>query len=308
MSDQPTISVVVPCYNAEATLAATLDSVLAQDVDLEVIVVDDGSTDGSRAVLGGFGDRITTVLGPNRGASEARNSGIALARGSWIQFLDADDLINPGSLEHRLRDGLVGDVVICDWQEFSEADGGIVDGRSRSVDDDGLAVDPELAVAAGVWAPPAAVLYRRAVVDKIGGFRPDLPVIQDARYLFDAAHQGAQFVHSHHLGARYRVLEGSLSRRHPGQFWADVLLNGRQIENLWRTAQTLDAKREGAVRSIYDTAARGLLAARDKRFFEAEQALRQVGGGSRTVRTAGLLARGLGLANAHRVLSLFARA
>src|SRR5712692_4310322 len=70
---------------------------------------------------------------------------------------------------------------------------------------------------------------RRSLVEKIGGFREDLPVIQDARFLSDATYHGASFVHSPHLGARYRISLQGLSRRDPARFWRDVLLSGRQI-------------------------------------------------------------------------------
>ena len=69
-------------------------------------------------------------------------------------------------------------------------------------------------------------MYRRSLVEKIGGFREDLPVIQDARFLFDAAYHGARFAHSAHVGARYRISPQSLSRRDPARFWRDALLNG----------------------------------------------------------------------------------
>ena len=109
-------------------------------------------------------------------------------------------------------------------------------GPVRSVDVEALAADPEVACATRFWAPPAALMYRRSLVDKIGGFRPDLPVIQDARFLFDAASHGAGFARSPHVGAFYRVRPQSLSRRDPARFWRDVLLNGTQIEALWRRA------------------------------------------------------------------------
>jgi glycosyltransferase involved in cell wall biosynthesis len=91
---------VVPCYNAERWLEACLDSALSQTWPaVEVVVVDDGSSDRSVEVARGFGDRIVLVTGPNAGASAARNRGIAIARGRWIQLLDADDLLLPRKIE-----------------------------------------------------------------------------------------------------------------------------------------------------------------------------------------------------------------
>jgi glycosyltransferase involved in cell wall biosynthesis len=87
------VSVVIPTYNDEATIAATLESVFAQRFDgaFEVIVVNDGSTDGTRAVVEKFGERIRIIDQENAGAAAARNAGIAAAAGEYVAFLDADD-------------------------------------------------------------------------------------------------------------------------------------------------------------------------------------------------------------------------
>jgi glycosyltransferase involved in cell wall biosynthesis len=94
-----TYSVVIPAFNAERYLGEAIASAMAQTLPpLEVLVVDDGSTDGSRAVAEGFGGRVRVLSGPNAGPSAARNRGVGEARGSWIAFLDADDLFEPGYL------------------------------------------------------------------------------------------------------------------------------------------------------------------------------------------------------------------
>ena len=87
------VSVVIPTYNDEATIAGTLESVFAQRFDgsFEVIVVNDGSTDGTRALLEKFGERIRVIDQENAGAAAARNAGIAAASGEYIALLDADD-------------------------------------------------------------------------------------------------------------------------------------------------------------------------------------------------------------------------
>ncbi|WP_236638622.1 glycosyltransferase family 2 protein [Mangrovicoccus ximenensis] len=96
----PEASIVVPAYNAAATLRETLESLLAQThPDFEIVVVDDGSTDCSAAIARSFGDRrIRLVQQRNRGLAGARNSGIAAARGRYVGFCDADDLWRPGKL------------------------------------------------------------------------------------------------------------------------------------------------------------------------------------------------------------------
>ena len=218
------MSVVIPCFDTSATLGAAIESAIEQrGYEVETIVVDDGSTDNSLEIARSFEPRVRVLTGPNRGVSAARNRGIAATASEWIVFLDADDLLVPGTLRRRLEtaEATGADVVVCDWQEFSDCGDGVVDGAVRSVDLAALEADAEIGCATHVWATTAALMYRRSLVEKIGGFREDLPVIQDARFLFDAAYHGARFAHSPHLGARHRLSPQSLSRRDPARFWRD---------------------------------------------------------------------------------------
>jgi glycosyltransferase involved in cell wall biosynthesis len=94
-----TYSVVIPVYNAGRTLGGAIESALAQTLPpMEILVVDDGSTDSSLAVAEAFAGRIRLFSGPNAGPSAARNRGVREARGEWVAFLDADDLWEPGYL------------------------------------------------------------------------------------------------------------------------------------------------------------------------------------------------------------------
>jgi glycosyltransferase involved in cell wall biosynthesis len=304
-SPSPAVAAIVPCHNARATLAATLESVLAQSSVGEIIVVDDGSSDGSLALARSFAPRVRVLTGPNRGVSAARNRGVAETTAEWIQFVDADDLLTPGTVAQRLGTALSreADVVICDWEEMDTDGHPLAGAPCRAVDWLALANDPELATATDVWAPPAAILYRRSLVERIGGFRTDLPVAEDARFLFDAATHGARFVPGRHVGARYRVTAGSLSRRDPVLFWQCVLRNGRQIEARWRELGMLGEARRAAVRGIYNHAARGLFKAAHPAYFDAVEAMRRMGLPlPRHSRVATPLARCVGLGAARLLL------
>jgi glycosyltransferase involved in cell wall biosynthesis len=99
----PRVSVVIPTYNCAPWLRESLDSVLAQTVgDLEVVVVDDGSTDETSTILESYSPRVEVVRGDHGGLSAARNLGLTRARGEWIAFHDADDVALPDRLEFQL--------------------------------------------------------------------------------------------------------------------------------------------------------------------------------------------------------------
>lgn len=116
------ISVVIPLYNKEASIAQSLKSVLSQEYDdFEVVIVDDGSTDGSVGVVEAINDsRIRLIKQENGGPSKARNTGVKNAKGEWILFLDADDEMLPEAIEffakkiqkHNDVDMFLGEVVI----------------------------------------------------------------------------------------------------------------------------------------------------------------------------------------------------
>ncbi len=96
------ISIIIPLYNKELIIERTVRSVLSQSLaEFELIIVDDGSTDGSASVVSGIHDnRIRLFHQKNGGPSKARNTGTRAAHGDWIMFLDADDELMPGALEH----------------------------------------------------------------------------------------------------------------------------------------------------------------------------------------------------------------
>ncbi len=101
----PLVSIIIPIYNAELFLAETIASTLKQShQNIELILVDDGSKDDSYAIAKRFkNDKIKVVKQANKGASAARNHGLALAKGEYVQFLDADDFLHPKKIEYQLN-------------------------------------------------------------------------------------------------------------------------------------------------------------------------------------------------------------
>ena len=98
------VSVVIPAYNSARTLGETLESILSQTiVPRQIIVIDDGSKDGTGDVARGFGEVITYRRQENAGPSAARNHGLRLASEPWIAFIDADDVWHPRKIELQMR-------------------------------------------------------------------------------------------------------------------------------------------------------------------------------------------------------------
>lgn len=261
------VSVVIPCYNGERFLEGTIRSVLAQTFrDFELILIDDGSSDRTREIIRVFAEdlegsvSIRYAFGPNRGASAARNRGTEMAQGAFIQYLDADDLLRPTALEKRV-DALQStgaDVAYSDWKRWMEKRDGTFLGMSvvqRTLED--VHPDPEIATFTSFWAPPAALLYRRHIVTCIGSWNLDLPVIQDARFLQDAARCGARFVHVPEVLADYREHRStSLSKRDRAAFKRDIFVNAVQTESHWRANGGLSPARIEALGEVYRHCAR----------------------------------------------------
>jgi glycosyltransferase involved in cell wall biosynthesis len=173
------ISVIIAVLNGEKFIASAIQSVLSQitgDRRVEIVVVDDGSSDRTAEIASRF-EHVTVISTPNRGQSEARNTGIASATGDYLVFLDHDDLLTPGSL--RLNAGLLE----------RNPHLGMVAGTVRSFSSTAELAQlqaelphlPEIAELAphgyrevlrgNTFVPPAMCMFRRDIVNRVGGFR-----------------------------------------------------------------------------------------------------------------------------------------
>ncbi|MEM9147619.1 MAG: glycosyltransferase family A protein [Pseudomonadota bacterium] len=184
------VSVVVPTYNRAHCIAECLESILAQTVPAhEILVSDDGSTDGTAAVLERFGARITVLLAPtNPGVSAARNAAIAQATGEWIAFLDSDDLWRPERLAILARDvGDAGPEIGVHMADLVLSGGGY----QRSLFEQwGLVAPSDRAIATPDLLPFVhngahlqSVAVRRSVLAATGGFDRSLSIGEDALLL-----------------------------------------------------------------------------------------------------------------------------
>jgi glycosyltransferase involved in cell wall biosynthesis len=175
------VSVVIPCYNQARFLGEAIQSVLRQGYsDLEIIVVDDGSRDGTEEVASGYAkedSRVRLVRQENRGLAAARNRGLAEAEGEYIVFLDSDDRLVSEALEVGVREleAHPGCAFVSGICRKITADGSIVPGweQFRVRDDPYL----ELLRSCPVYVP--AVMYRRSVFDAVGGFDTSYKAAED---------------------------------------------------------------------------------------------------------------------------------
>ena len=306
-----TVSIVIPAWNSGRTLRETIESALDQRGACEIIVVDDGSTDNTLAVAQSLAKRVICLTGENAGVAAARNRGFAAAKGQWIQFLDSDDLLTKDTIECRLNVLRTSnaDIVVTAWNEFhgdwpTDPAASVREANWQRFDHDGAAI----ACATSFWAPPAAILYRREVVNRVGGFLRRVSPIEDARFLFDAANLGFKIARVNHIGAKYRVLPDSFSRRDPAAFALAVLKNAGEIESTWHRERSLDAPRKAALVEIYDGAACALFRCKRPEFHTAMDRVRALGGKpGRYSRYAGLATRLLGMRAARGVFALMGR-
>ncbi len=165
--NQSLISCIVPVYNGERYLGEALDSILAQTYQpLEIIVINDGSTDGTAAVAAGYGERVRCVWQANAGEVAARNRGLNVASGESIAFLDADDLWHPEKLSRqidRFNERPELDLCFTRFQNFWAPE--LAEEKNRYQD------NPLYEPASGYWI--SALLARRNAFEKFGPFVDD---------------------------------------------------------------------------------------------------------------------------------------
>jgi GT2 family glycosyltransferase len=197
VNGDPLVSVVTPCYNAARFITEAIVSVAAQTYSaIEHIVVDDGSTDGSWPSITAAGDRILAIrLDQNHGGSYARNRGAERARGQFLMFLDADDVLAPGAiaaLVAAVRDR-PGSIAYCQWQRLRPAGEQWVRAAAE-VPLPAPGADHLTGWLSGIWVPPCALLWRRDTYELTGGWDESLVANQDGDIAMRALVRGARLM------------------------------------------------------------------------------------------------------------------
>lgn len=213
LSQKPLVSIVIPCYNSAPFVRAAIDSALDQThAHMEIIVVDDGSTDDTSYVLSSYGNRIRAVTQPNRGPSAARNVGLRMARGEFVQFLDADDVLLPEKIEVCLNAMPSGLGIPFVLKEFVAVPGAPSAHPTTYVR---LSVDSH-----GDWNPQSPVgvlttrigtpapLHRTSLIQQVGGWNENLRNREDVELHFRLALAGARFHQVDRVLVRCREHQG----------------------------------------------------------------------------------------------------
>jgi len=195
---QQLVSVIIPTYNRAGIIGETIENIFQQTyLNIEVIVVDDGSTDDTASVLRSFGSRIRWIARENAGPAAARNRGLAMAKGEIIAFQDSDDAWHPTKIERQVslleRAGSSVPCCLCNVAFHSE------NGRGMTSFDNAPITPP---YEEGLWMNVAEVLttrfilfnqasaIRRSVVEKLGGFDERLKYLEDYEFSLRLAVEG----------------------------------------------------------------------------------------------------------------------
>ncbi len=205
-SARPLISVIVPVYNGAPYLAQAVESVLAQGyAPIEILVVDDGSVDGTAQVAACFAE-ISYVKQERAGAAAARNRGVTLASGAYLAFLDADDLFSPGKLVEQAR--------VLDTDPALDMVFGHVRQFRGSLANAGQGLPAKL---------PGSLLIRRSSFERAGGFRSEWRVGEFVEWYLRASEAGLKSamlpqvvlerrLHDDNLGLRERNSRGDYAQ------------------------------------------------------------------------------------------------
>jgi teichuronic acid biosynthesis glycosyltransferase TuaG len=213
-NDSPLVSIIVPAYNAEPYLAAALDSALAQTYpDIEVVVVNNGSGDGTADICRRYGARIVCIeLRDNVGVSGARRIAIDRAQGEFITFVDADDLLLPNKVERQVA--YLQEHPECDicyssiYHFYDSAPDNLLTLQAWHFS--GAEVFPHLLKRN--FINPLAVMMRRSVIERFGNFDPIRFRAEDWEFWLRVAYGGGRFCFMPETLAKYRMTPNSLSR------------------------------------------------------------------------------------------------
>ncbi|MGK0185212.1 MAG: glycosyltransferase involved in cell wall biosynthesis [Verrucomicrobiales bacterium] len=201
------VSVLIPCFNAERWIDRAIKSALRQTyADTEVIVVDDGSTDGSLDIIRSYDGQIRWESGENRGGNHARNRLLELATGEWLQYLDADDYLSATKVDRQVQhlqahpdtDIIYSPVLLEYWNaDLSQA-------THIEAQDVQISNDPWTLLIRWRMPQTGGPLWKKLAIVAAGGWDEEQPCCQEAKLYLQLLKKGARFSYCDDSGAVYR--------------------------------------------------------------------------------------------------------
>jgi glycosyltransferase involved in cell wall biosynthesis len=250
------VSVIIPNYNREVLIAATINNLLAQtQPPQEIIVVDDGSTDGSIAVIRSFGARIKLIQQANQGPGAARNAGLALATGDYIQFQDSDDLLSLNKLEAQTKrlEETGADIAFSPWAHIFIRDQQVT--LQTCILQQSL---PPASVSLKGWLLRGwftvfqSLLFRRSFLLGAARYETDVRYGEDMEFLFRLLAGSPRVVFVANTLTLYRLnSDNNLSQDGGASQNRRVLDWARCVQRIGRQAQSRGQNADGFSRAIF---------------------------------------------------------
>lgn len=221
MKKNPLVSIIIPAYNSSLFIPKTLQSVIDQTyTNLECLIVDDGSTDDLKAAINPFLEKhlfIKYIHQDNKGLSSARNTGFSNAHGTYIQFLDADDLISPGKIEEQVsileKHEEIG-VSYTNYRPFNSDTGKLLDRYSHLITKENPLEDFLFKWERGLSMPVHSALFRKNIWKDNTVFNEQLRAKEDWAMWVSLALNGVKFHFLDKDYALYRMHDKNMSQDH----------------------------------------------------------------------------------------------
>ncbi len=230
--NKPLVSIIIPVYNNERFISQSISSALEQSYEpIEVIVVNDGSTDNTLSIIESFGDKILVLNQKNKGAGAARNTGLAHASGTYIKFLDGDDILEKNiiskQIESSLKMGNKKAIVYGHYHLIDQYDRISIPKKYLTIND---WEDPIAFLILNDYIVTTCPLHKKEYLDKYGGFTEEFFPGEDPELHLRLYLNGVDLIYKNDLVYYYRQYKSNT--RLSSQRWPDKKpsLGKRQLE------------------------------------------------------------------------------
>lgn len=239
------MSVIIPCFNEYEYIAECIESVLNQSYhQIQIIVVDDGSTDGSWREIQKFSGRVEAIRTENHGACHARNVGASRAAGDYLIFLDGDDLLGPDVVKGLVRvvEGRTDVIGACNWSFLRQTEDGSWEEDPATPSLETPCDDPLKEWLEGKYMPTSSVLWPAEALKRIGAWDESICVNEDGELMMRGFLAGFEFEMSEVGRAYYRQMEeeSSVSARRDEAAFLDRVVVLDKVRNALADRGQLD--------------------------------------------------------------------